>query len=69
MIPRKLAKSLEQQGFVFTRTKSSHMAVFKDGVRIGTMTRTPSDPRTVQNEISLLRKAGAIIPRKGERHR
>lgn len=59
-----LIKALEQQGFTVERARNKHWKVTIDGHVVMNMVCTPSDYRSVKNQISDLRKHGFQWPLK-----
>lgn len=55
---RKVEQALRRQKFVLARTRGSHVAVYKDGRKIATISGTPRDPRTFKNTLADLKRGG-----------
>ena len=55
---RKLHKQLVAQGFEVQRSNRGHLVVLLNGVRITTVSGTPSDYRSWKNSMAYLKRAG-----------
>jgi hypothetical protein len=63
---KQLIKVLREQGFEVVEARK-HWVVKRDGRTVVVMAGTPSDWRSWANMVSALRRAGAHIPRKGQK--
>lgn len=62
-----LKKWLKDNGYQLVQPRrNSHFFVYAGETRVGTLASTPSDWRSVRNDIGTLRRNGVPIPRKGE---
>lgn len=59
---KKLLKALVAAGFEVKATKKGHLAVYRDGQWITTLSGTPSDHRSMLNAMAALRRAGFQKP-------
>lgn len=65
---RGLVKWLKENGYeVAPSRRNVHLGVYAEGKRIGTLPCSPSDNRSIHNDIAHLRRAGVDIPHKGGR--
>lgn len=62
-----LIKALEQQGFEVAVARNGHWKVFSNGRTVMCMPATPSDPRSLKNQISDLKKHGFVPPQPGKK--
>jgi len=65
---RELLKVItDQPGFSVRVSRGGHYIVAKDGRTVAVIAGTPSDRRSWLNTLADLRRAGAAIPRKGQK--
>ena len=61
---RKLLKALEAAGYETRPTRNGHHVVYRKGVRITTISGTPSDRRSLLNALAPLKRRGFRWPPK-----
>lgn len=58
-----LVQALTEQGFTVEKARNGHWKVRNNGHIVMSMPATPSDPRSVRNTVSDLRKHGFVPPK------